>query len=209
VQACMMRWVLGSVPMLVDMAGFSSWHGCSWNSGPRPRCHHAVHRLRGMAAQRTCDLWFMVNWTRFRMWFSWTLPMIKDVRFRLGIGCQSGIRCLMLTHCMGKRGIVYTAVFIPLSQMFVANLLRYEHCYYFFRLLFVNYNSYKWADEWIWWWLDLAAGLDSVSMIMWLYLLWDKGEELLLPPPWQTSICRGYKSSLGWSIVIVRVYQSS
>jgi hypothetical protein len=43
---------------------------------------------------------------------------------------------------------------------------------------------------------------------MWLYLLWDKREELLLPPPWQTSICRGYKSSLGWSIVIVRVYQS-
>jgi hypothetical protein len=143
VQACMMWWVLGSVPMLVDMAGFSSWHGCFWNSGPRPWRHHAVHRLRGMAAQRTCDLWFMVNWTRFRMRFSWTLSMIKDVRFRLGIGCQSGIRCLMLTHCMGKRGIVYTAVFIPLSQMFVANLLRYEHCYYFFRLLFVNYNSYK------------------------------------------------------------------
>jgi hypothetical protein len=32
---------------------------------------------------------------------------------------------MMLTHFMGKRGTVYTAVFSPLSQMFVANLLNF------------------------------------------------------------------------------------
>jgi hypothetical protein len=60
--ACVVWWVLGSAPVLLNVVRYNSWHGCSCNSGPRGGtwlCTHwwrrnAVHRLWVMAVQRQC-----------------------------------------------------------------------------------------------------------------------------------------------------------
>jgi hypothetical protein len=74
----------------------------------------------------TFGSWFFLLLVRLNLGFVLRkdLPLCSSY-LPLGVPNWAASTAIMLTYCMGKRGTVYTTVFIPLSQMFVANLLNF------------------------------------------------------------------------------------